>query len=275
MQMMRQTSARQCAELLRNFLDSRSQGASLMKTWFQYFDKKYRGRINRIQFTSGMKALQYPNDIDGLWDEMDHEQMDELYFEDIDHDQAQVWTTFRRWCGATFEGPRDMIACIKGTHAHDAHIMESPRGHKAPPPEVVTLSEAREGLVLCGWDGGHEDLLVAAMDNDDGVLSAAHIPWLDAEVQRHRQRLAAKRKGLQASKRLVKGVRAGQQALTHFRGFLRQRYGRHLFRAWRKVLDCDGSRRVSSSRLFMPLDGLEMPRRCGELLIKMEEVSPA
>jgi len=226
------------------FLNSKRFGSDpLLKIWFEHFDTHQSGRIDYNEFNRGMKSLQYPYGILGLWQMIDQDESGELFFDEIDADQARLWSSFRRWCGSTFHSPKDMIHQLK-------HAFFTKYGQVRGTKEVAPQAEVIEGLPLCGWDRGQEHMLFAVLDLERRFsIAAKDLKWLEGEVTRYHQKEAQKKRLKKISDARVHGRRACRMALINFKVFLRSRYG-NLFRAWRRVLDVDGTMTLQKSELF-------------------------
>jgi hypothetical protein len=213
---------------------------------------------NQIAFKSGMVALKYPGNSEGLFEDMLKEtgEMDELALEDIDEDQAMMWNKFRRWCGAQFSNARDLIRQCKQEHRrrtnhHGAHHDD----------EILHEEEFVQGLLALGWDcaDSHGDITGFEMFESnvfgfldwerEGCIGATNLKFLDHEVRRHRQKAAAKRRAQRIAEHRAQGTQAMQAALLDFKDALRRHAG-SLFKAWRKLLDPDGSMTVQRADLF-------------------------
>jgi len=234
----------QCLETFKKFLNSRKVGnESILKVWFQNFDRNQNCRIDVKEYRQGMKALNFPYDANTLWVDMDYEDTEELFFEDVDAEQARIWNTFRRWCGSTFQSPSDMIRQIKRAYV-TAH------GPVRGPKDVATEMEIVEGLPLCGWDLGSTSMLFSVMDLEgEGSISPKDMKWLETEIRRHHQKEEAKKRLSKIAEQRKHGRLACRMALLSFKAALRRQYGQ-LFRAWRRALDLDGTMTVQKAELF-------------------------
>lgn len=230
----------------------RQKCGSVIKAWFHHFDRNQNRHVDLPEFHSGLTELRYPGNIDSLWDDLitDPVENPDLSLEDVDAAEAMLWNEFRSWAGKLFSGPRDMIRQVKQA----AKMNESPRkdGRRASTDRVEVLSEAEfaEGLKCLDWEHGYESLLFAALDVDsDGVLSILQFKWLEIEVRRNKQKEVAKRKAQKLQEQKAHGKVVCQTALLDFKAMLRKHFG-PTFRAWRRVLDTDGSMSVQRADLF-------------------------
>lgn len=224
--------------------DNRDGTDPLLKVWFKHFDRQLDGRINKAEFCHGMKALSYQwGGVDGMWQEIDQDDSNELFFDEIDAGQARLWSAFRRWCGSLFSSAKDMIKQLKQAYA-TIHGPQRGRNEAALEREFV------EGLPQLGWELGSESMLFTVIDMSvSGFISARDVKWLEAEVRFHQQKDLAKKRMKKISDQRAWGKQSGRIALFKFKTFLRSKYG-PLFRAWRRVLDLDGTMLLQRAELF-------------------------
>mmetsp|Transcript_81373 Transcript_81373/g.140933 ORF Transcript_81373/g.140933 Transcript_81373/m.140933 type:complete len:816 (+) Transcript_81373:53-2500(+) len=232
----------------------RNKCGSVIKAWFHYFDKNQNRHVDLVEFHTGLTALNYPGSIDGLWDDIikDPQEIPDLMLEEVEPAEAMLWNEFRSWAGKLFSGPRDMIRQVKqAAKMNESHRKEgSGRRASLDKIEVLTESEFAEGLAALGWEHGYESLLFGALDIDgDGVLSTLQFKWLEIEVRRNKQKEVARRKAQRVQEQKAHGKQVCQAALLDFKAMLRKQFG-PTFRAWRRVLDSDGSMSVQRADLF-------------------------
>lgn len=234
----------QCLYSFQKFLNSKRTGNDpVLKIWFQYFDKNQNGRIDRVEFQNGMKLLHYPWSIEGLWAEIDSDGSNELFFDEIEAEQAKLWNLFRRWCGSVFQGPRDMIRQLKQAYTKTY-------GQMGGQKETAFQLEVIESLPVLGWEGGSERMLFAVLDlSSDGSIGAQDVKWVEAEITHYKQKEETKKRMKRMNEYKVYSKKASRIALVNFKYFLRSKYG-PLFRAWRRVLDVDGTMTVPKAELF-------------------------
>jgi hypothetical protein len=219
------------------------QGESSLTSWFRHFDTNGNGKIDYEEFHSGLQRLNYAGDIKRLWREVDIDGSGEITFDEIDADSAQVWNMFRRWCGAKFSGPKDMVQKLQQVYDQQCPGSEIVRG-------ALTKDQWSGGLPLLGWGQGYEQVFYEAMmKNTEGQLVVRHLRWLQGEVDNHNARAEARRHAQRQLENQVAKRQAGQYALKEFKSFLKRQFG-NLFRAWRKVLDKDESMTVQKHELF-------------------------
>jgi Ca2+-binding EF-hand superfamily protein len=236
----------------------REKYGSFLQAWLHHFDRDQNRRITRDEFHAGMKALGYPGNIYGLWEEIcqdlesDNDLTFELTFEEIDQVEATIWSSFRRWCGSQFSSAKDMIRQCKQAVRRNGNIPVE--------DELLYEDEFIQGLVSLGWDvvdvshgftEMYETIIFFSMDPEgEGCLSASHqLKWVDNEVRRHRQKEAAKRRAQRLAEHKAAGTQAMKVALQDFKETLRRNAG-SLFKGWRRLLDPDGSMTVQRADLF-------------------------
>lgn len=214
---------------------------SSMKAWFKHFDINQNLRIDHKEFQKGMALLQWPGNVESLWEEMDADGSGEITFDEVDAEQAQMWSTFRRWCGTKFSSPRDMVVKIKQL----SNLSYSNE-------DWMNEEEFTEGLRAMGWDKGFfTSVIFEAMDIEgEGCLAARELKWLEQEVRRFKLKEEEKRKSrkMSAHKQLAKQV--CQEAKRDFKAFLKQHFGGSIWRAWRRAIDLDGTMSVQRVELF-------------------------
>lgn len=215
-----------------------------LATWFRHFDKNLNGRIDYQEFLDGMRSLDYQDEhIQNLWREMDADNNGELTFDEIDFEQAQMWASFRKWCGTKFEGPRDMIVRIRDVYA-EVHGL--PRSQE----EVLTDVEFEAGIAHFGWDKGFAVVLFRALDTaQEDEISARSLEWLKVEVRKHKQKEEAKKRALRMAALRSHNKQVGQFVRNDFKALLKRSFG-HLFRAWRRALDPKGTMTVPRSEVY-------------------------
>jgi len=93
-------------------------------------------------------------------------------------------------------------------------------------------------------------VLFSALDTTgDSLIAARDLRWLEAEVNRNRQKEAAKKQALKTQAKRAQNHQAGQMAIIDFKAHLQHQFG-SLFRGWRCVLDTQGTMSVQQSDLF-------------------------
>lgn len=249
-QMARLASRAKCIETFANFLAEK--GTPTLRVWFQHFDKNRIGKIGHRDFRAGMSALRYAFDTDGLWAEINNDNSDELFYEDValkaeDAAAGNLWNDFRRWAGKSFNNPKDMLRQLK--KASDKVQGDLP-GQVRSAKEILLEHEVVFGLRECGWEGGEEELIWALMDlSGDGGLAMKDLKWLEIETRRGQAKEMARKKAEKLSEQRAKSKVLCNKALCDFKAMLRKQYG-PLFRAWRRVLDTDGSMTLQRPELF-------------------------
>mmetsp|Transcript_47596 Transcript_47596/g.101856 ORF Transcript_47596/g.101856 Transcript_47596/m.101856 type:complete len:1064 (+) Transcript_47596:137-3328(+) len=218
-------------------------GGSL-KNWLLNFDTNFNGRISSDEFQMGLEKLGYSDEqIKMLWEEFDQDRSGEITFDEIEHEQTQIWNCFRRWCGTQFSTPLEMIVQFRDGYAerHDLPITTE---------EDISRSEFVEGLAENGWGKGLESLLFDILDSDgEGRVGARDLEWIVHEAAKQRRKDEMKQKALVLKRKAAERRHNGQIVLQDFKTFLRRNFG-FLFRAWRRALDLDGSMTVSKTEIF-------------------------
>lgn len=202
-----------------------------LKAWMHYIDENLNNRVDFDEFCLGMKAMNFEGDVVRLWKDIDEDGYDELTLDEIDHELAILWASFRQWCATRFESSMDMVG-------------------KAGDGTSISNHQFCHRLPLLGWQGGEEQRLFDGLcTSEQGVVTISRLRWLDAERRRNKRKEAAKAKAGMASERRGKERLTGTRALKDFKSFLIKKYG-SLFHAWRKLLDIDGSMSVQKKELF-------------------------
>jgi len=235
---------------LKLFLEEKE--SSLLKAWFKHFDHNVNGRVSFSEFKSGMQKCEFPGgNAEGLWTELDPEESGEITLNEICDEQAQLWNSFKRWCGANFDGARGMISKLKEASApYVQPNITHARFSITAMEEMLQPSEWKMGLRQCGWDGGSEDLLFHAIDIEvEGILAARELRWLESEVHRHRVKENARLVATRESMRKSAARQWAQMMLKNFKAFLARGFG-PTYHAWRRVLDPDGSMTLPRATLF-------------------------
>mmetsp|Transcript_58179 Transcript_58179/g.127564 ORF Transcript_58179/g.127564 Transcript_58179/m.127564 type:complete len:709 (+) Transcript_58179:88-2214(+) len=240
--------------LLRSVLSGKDDAGSCLKTWFRHFDLNQNGRIDFKEFKAGMVKFAFPGQVEVIWRCLDQDNSGEIGFDEIDSEEAAQWNMFRRWCGSKFANARDMISQLKRSYSQ-AHGQTA--STKDSPNDTLNRKEFTEGAQNLGWDHGFEVILFNALDIDgEGLLVHRYLQWVDLEAKQYKQKEAAKRHHKQVTMLKRKKKQVGQSALKDFKAFLKKRFG-PLFRAWRRVLDTDGTMTVGRAELYKAVRHLE------------------
>lgn len=226
-------------EVLYAFLLEKEKSA--LKAWFKYFDQNQNGRVSEEEFRDGMSRLRYAGSVEGLWADMDPESSGEITLDEICAQEAQLWNQFRKFCGTSFDNPRDMISRMK--QAANAKVCHGEE-------HLIRANEFVTGLRGCGWQQVQELLLFEALDQrSEGVIGPRDLKWLEVEVHRNKQKQEARQKSVGLSGRKQAASRMSQAALNDFKAFLRHSFG-PIYHGWRRCLDADGSMTVTRADLF-------------------------
>jgi len=215
-----------------------------LRAWHKFFDKDRNGSINYEAFYSSMMNLDFQGDIRKLWLELDDNKSDELNFEEIHEQEAELWNGFRVWCGQTFDSVRDMLVRLMDPTGH-GHARLQENSELRPTSEMFV-----HGLRALGWQGSWEHFLFEVIDlSDTGWFSAEELRWLDIEISRRKRKEAAKKRCAAGLARKALERLGARKALREFRAFLTKASG-CLFRGWRRNLDHDGSMALQRAELF-------------------------
>mmetsp|Transcript_48037 Transcript_48037/g.114152 ORF Transcript_48037/g.114152 Transcript_48037/m.114152 type:complete len:787 (-) Transcript_48037:155-2515(-) len=281
--------------LVLRLLQNADPEANVLKTWFEVFDHGHTLRTNYEKFAEGMKMLNFPGNALSLWHELDEEDCGELALEQLDSEAHHLWADFRRWCGSTFSGAKDMLRRLKKScnNAVDFHVMDedpvtstmsmtmedspnsmtslksgwgnaarrrsitSPGGlDRYHLEELLLEDDFTLGLQRLGWTQGFEAVLFRALDADtERCLPVRALKWVEAEVRKFRRKEVSKRKANRLVQVKSQRKKACHQALHDFKEHLRKSY-KSLFHAWRKVLDTDGTMTLQRTELVKACQAL-------------------
>lgn len=259
------------AKRLRDFL--REIRLHPLVAWTRYFDVNYDRRIDAEEFKAGMVELDYPDDIDELFSELDKDGSGFITMNEIDHVSTDLWNSFRSWCGQTFGSAEEMEAQLTNCVFSQGLFKAGITGNKLSKEEIsarkatlvalggFTKKQFMENSVRLGWYGESEVILFKALDKRRvGRVCAKDVGWFEKERWRQVRLHAVRTRGgahqsthhghhhLQAVQAMQTKVQSGR-ALRAFLTYLRRNFG-CLFRAWRCLLDLDGSMSVSRKEFF-------------------------
>lgn len=172
------------AQETKEFLNNTNCRNSLT-AWLHCFDSDHNDKIDFSEFCQGMNALGFPGDVTELWKAMDADGSGELTFDEIDTENADMWASFRRWCGQTFTSSKDMIIKLNRSAGKSGKHLKK--------------EDFCEQLPKFGWDGlvnyGSRlvEVLFDAMDSEGcGFLTVKELKWLDVEVKKQKRKEMAK-----------------------------------------------------------------------------------
>lgn len=215
---------------------SKSQCRHSLSAWLHCFDEDHNDKIDFDEFCKGMMKLGFQGDIVKLWKDMDLDGSGVLTFDEIDVESADMWASFRRWAGSTFESARDMITQLNRSAGKSG--------------QTVKQKIFMEEIGKFGWEGSLEEIIYQSLDKDlKGCINVGELKWLDVERRRQQRKEAARLRAQGASEKHLKNKIMAVRVLSDFKQFLKSEYG-SLFRAWRKCIDLDGSMSVQKAELF-------------------------
>lgn len=220
---------------LRHFLEACC--GSTLRAWLNIFDVDNDQRINKLEFSEGMRQLGYRGKIQQLFADLDDDGSGELTMQEIDPVQASVWTKFRSFCVDTFKSVDAMMEGLSCTNN-----IESKR-RSASKAEQVTESQFVQNMERMAWSDGSEKLLFSALcaelgrSQHGGVILASGLRWLGIELKRRTKKAAAKGKQLL---RRQQSTDLGQELFRDFKAYLKKKHG-NLVRAWRTVFPSSDS----------------------------------
>eukprot|EP00440_Ansanella_granifera_P009314 gb/GFBE01010094.1/.p1 GENE.gb/GFBE01010094.1/~~gb/GFBE01010094.1/.p1 ORF type:complete len:812 (+),score=190.40 gb/GFBE01010094.1/:1-2436(+) len=251
-------------EVLAEVFKDADCGSSL-QAWFRYFDLEQVGRIDYKEFDRALTEMSYTEGREGtlrLWQELDDDTSGEISFDEFATQREEVdkWQAFRRWSGSKFNGARDMIRQLK-EHYADAN------GLDLPVDDVLREREFCEGLPGFGWEGGDENMFFDAFSLEEGLdrcIYPKYLRWVDKEARMFKMKQAAKRKAQKMAGLKQRNAFEAQVALKSFKAFLKKQYG-IMFRAWRSVIDVDGSMTVQRTELFKAAKAINWKGDCRAL----------
>lgn len=234
-----------------------------LQAWFSFFDKNHNGTIDFEEFSSAMKTLQFHGNMQALWDELDADGSGEITLEELDADQAKLWSCFKSWCGRKFKSPKDMILQIKqaGTPQDMASVAKSEslvaksesfadKKHADKPDVVLLEQEFVAGVKALGWSQGFEIVLFAVLDNEgNGVLAQADVRWVEGQIRQHQLKESARAQASLKSSRRAFGKLFCKLQLKNFKVFLKKHFG-SLYLGWRASIDLVGNMWVNQADLF-------------------------
>lgn len=247
--------------------------SSTFQAWFKLFDRGFCGIILKADFFVTLDKLHFHGNFADLWKELDRHDTGVLSLREISPDNAALWDSFRKYCGARFSSARDMVAQLCGLLQVNNQFDVTKRTTRSsifggarmaarktlPAPASakledtlfsICLQEWTIGLQRCGWTGGQEEELFEAINiNNENSLSMDSLFWVDAEAERFRQKQEAKTKSSQEQKVKLEARHSRQEALNSFRSYLKKNYG-PTYHAWRSTLDLDGSMNLQRIELF-------------------------
>lgn len=209
---------------------------SALRSWIRYFDPDMDLRVTNYEFGKALQAMGYQGDAKKTFQALDDDGSGEVTLVEIDIDQAHLWRRFRLWCAETFENSEDMLHRIGGKQAKRT-------GH-------LSQSQFKDGLNNLGWEGGEEDLLFSAFEeNRQKVLEIKNFAWLDVERRRQQRRLQYKMKSMRTSLKHANDVVHAKAALKKFKEYLKRIHGTYV-KAWRVALSPGDAMVLQKTQFF-------------------------
>ncbi|CAK9025932.1 unnamed protein product [Durusdinium trenchii] len=248
---------RKAITMLRNYLYRKE--ASILKSWFKHFDTNMNGIIEKSEFIESISRMSYPGNPVEFWNELELADAETISLREISEELAVLWGRFRKFCGVTFLGPKDLLVRIADRKDDDerrksATLVRLAVGANGTSPLmgplVVDATQWCEGLRRCGWTAGHEEILFEALDRyDEALLGQRNFHWLESEVRRHTLKCEAKQKAAVDQKLRLAARRNRQKTLVDFKEYLIRHFGEPYF-AWRRALDVDGTMNLQRAELY-------------------------
>lgn len=250
---------RKAITMLRNYLYKKE--TSILKSWFKYFDTNMNGIIEKQEFLDSISRMSYPGNPGEFWNQLALADAESISLREINEDLAVLWGKFRKFCGITFSGPKDLLVRLADRKESDdmerrksISLAQKLAGSGTPrlgfSPLVVDASQWCEGLRRCGWTGGHEEIIFDALDRyDEALLGQRNFHWLEPEVRRYTLKCEAKQKATADQKVRMTARRNRQKALLDFKAYLTHHFGQTYY-AWRRALDSDGTMNLQRAELF-------------------------
>lgn len=213
-----------------------------LKAWIKFFDKNVNGIVTKEEFMTGMARLSYTGDAEGLWQDIDLEDLGEITLSDISSDEARLFSSFRKFCGARVDSSKDFInVCKRGSPFKPGNASEN---------DFLVWNEFREGITRLGWEEGFVERLFNALDSEsEGCVTLRSVRWMDADVRRRKIKEEAKGRSKREAGAKAMAKAASRLALQDFKAFLKRSFA-SLYHAWRKVLDVDGTMSLQKAELF-------------------------
>eukprot|EP00445_Apocalathium_hangoei_P077311 CAMPEP_0204191908 /NCGR_PEP_ID=MMETSP0361-20130328/60441_1 /ASSEMBLY_ACC=CAM_ASM_000343 /TAXON_ID=268821 /ORGANISM="Scrippsiella Hangoei, Strain SHTV-5" /LENGTH=742 /DNA_ID=CAMNT_0051152923 /DNA_START=20 /DNA_END=2245 /DNA_ORIENTATION=+ len=237
----------------------------------RYFDTNSDHRVDREEFVKGLKKMGHEGASEALFDDLDRDKSGYITLNEIDYMSADLWACFKAWCCTTFSSPEEMeakLGCLfkqdfDGTVKGIRGIKKLLEGSHKPAGKgrkAVALkmsfnwAQFQEHSVRNGWYGGSEKTLFNAMDGGRGLVTADDLDWFPNEMVRQQIRNTASQRVAKTSGpgKAIQEMRLKVQShrdIQAFTALLRRKYG-NLFRAWRKLLDPEGTMVVTRRKFF-------------------------
>lgn len=120
------------AKELRKFLKEKKLHP--LVAWNRYFDLQNERRVTEAQFEAGMEMLHYGFSADVMFQRIDRAGTGFITLNDIDHFSADLWNSFKAWCGQSFTTADEMTANLSNLPGVD-HLRGANNSHAKDGPE--------------------------------------------------------------------------------------------------------------------------------------------
>eukprot|EP00930_Biecheleria_cincta_P042379 TRINITY_DN29156_c0_g1_i1.p1 TRINITY_DN29156_c0_g1~~TRINITY_DN29156_c0_g1_i1.p1 ORF type:complete len:803 (+),score=151.56 TRINITY_DN29156_c0_g1_i1:87-2495(+) len=236
-----ESGAENAATRLRQFLEATC--GSTLWAWLNIFDVDNDQCIDKMEFSEGMRQLNYTGKITKLFAELDEDGSGELSMQEIDPKQARVWTEFRAFCVENFSSVDEMMETLGNTRNTTAES-EGPtlqRTYTIAKIDKVTESQFTHALEKMGWSSDNAKLFFSALcPQGASVLCSENFSWLGVELRRRHKKAVAKIKSSRKNFKRQQTSFALKELFSEFKAYLRKKCG-NLVRAWRTLFNCTDS----------------------------------
>eukprot|EP00746_Dinoflagellata_sp_MGD_P012314 gnl/MRDRNA2_/MRDRNA2_126214_c0_seq1.p1 gnl/MRDRNA2_/MRDRNA2_126214_c0~~gnl/MRDRNA2_/MRDRNA2_126214_c0_seq1.p1 ORF type:complete len:756 (-),score=177.25 gnl/MRDRNA2_/MRDRNA2_126214_c0_seq1:24-2291(-) len=239
-----QEVAKECSNVVQNKLMLKgmfeAKEGNPLKAWLRHFDANGDMKITFSEFCGGMQSLGYHEDVVDLFRGIDIDGSGYLSLEEIDQTAAAMWIEFRRWSVTMFHSGRDMLLKLSNGG------------------QTLDRSSFQEGIKRLGWPGCGlpDEMLFESMDIENlGFIGLSQLKWFEHDKKRQERKEKSKAKAMKENNKKAKERLQCFLVLQSFKEFLKKKFSSYL-RAWRLVLDVDGSMSVQRHELFKAVSDL-------------------
>jgi len=236
-------NSERAAEYVRQFWTE--SAGSVLRAWIKVFDRNNDQRIHKTELYRGMLELNFTGDISRLFEVLDVDSSNELLFDEIDEDVADLWSNFRHFCVSKFSTSAELLhRCADLSRSEPLGPDEVAERSRVGRVTEIDKREFCTGFRKLGWNraadlkGIFEALCVS---HKTKLVNSTGLVWLDVEIQRARSKQMAKSKSKQwnaLKSRMRKTPREIRESFDRFKAFLIKKHGT-LIRAWRVSLSRD------------------------------------